>query len=443
MQMKMQEITHPEDLPANLARFRTLAEGGPDYLAEKRYIRKNGSELWVRNHVNGIRDSSGKVTSIVAISIDITEQRQQEDSLRASEARYRIFVDHATDGFFLHDGEGRIADVNRHACETLGYSRDELIAKLPTFFDPDVTPEIIADRLSRLAKGETMAFDARHRRKDGSIFPVEVRIRPFEVEGIFYALSLSRDISERTRTEEELRNYAIQLRNLSRRAVGVQENERRHLARELHDEIGQMLYTISLSLHALDAVCDVAVRRRLEESINIVDQAIQQVHNLSLDLRPSMLDDLGLVSTIRWFARRQAQRAGFELEFAVDSSGEHLPADLEIACYRVAQEALTNVVRHAQARRVWVEIRLQEEEVQLAIRDDGVGFNPAAIERGAEHGARFGVLGMQERVELLGGQIEFTSTPGQGTAIRVRFPLLFQATSEANPQCRLPSERVR
>lgn len=436
MQMRMQEITHPEDLPANLIQFRALGEGGPDFLIEKRYIRKDGSVLRVRKHVNGIRDLSGKVTSIVAVSVDITEQRQHEEALRASEARYRIFVDHATDGLFLYDRDGHIVDVNRQACETLGYSRDELIGKTPADFDPDVTPEIIAFRRARLAKGETIAFDARRRRKDGSTFPVEVRIRPFEVDGHVYKLSLVHDITERTKTEEELRNYAQQLRDLSRRMIDVQEEERRHLARELHDEIGQILSAISVNLHALNGGFDAARRPRLEESISIVDRAIQQVHDLSLDLRPSMLDDLGLVSTIRWFAGRQAQRAGLELEFVADSSGERLPADLEIACYRVVQEALTNVVRHAQARHVRVEFRQHDEEVQLAIRDDGVGFNLAAVQQGAVRGASFGVLGMEERVELLGGQIEFTSNPGQGTGIQIRFPLSSQPTPKAESQAR-------
>ena len=115
-----------------------------------------------------------------------------------------------------------------------------------------------------------------------------------------------------------------------------------------------------------------------------------------------------------------------------------MPADLEIACYRVVQEALTNVVRHAQARQVRVEFRQQEEEVQLVIRDDGVGFNLEAVQRGAARGASFGVLGMEERVELLGGQIEFTSNPGQGTGIQVRFPVVFPA----NPRGQVTSETV-
>jgi PAS domain S-box-containing protein len=434
MQMRMQEITHPADLPANLVQFHALAEGGPDFLFEKRSVRKDGSVLWVKSHVNGLRDLSGNVTSIVMVSVDITEQRQQEEALRASEARYRIFVDHATNGLFLHDGEGRVVDVNRHACESLGYSRQELIGKTPAAFDPDITPEIMAYRTSRLVKGETLAFDARQRRKDGSTFPVEVRVRPFEVDGQFYALSLAHDITERMKTEEALRNYAKQLRNVSQHMIDIQEEERRHLARELHDEIGQILSAIGVNLHALNTVSDAASRPRLEESIGIVDLAIQQVHDLSLDLRPSMLDDLGLVSTIRWFVDRLAQRTGLELEFIAESSGDRLPADLEIACYRVAQEALTNVVRHAQARHVRVEFRQQEEDVQLVIRDDGVGFNLDAIKLGATRGTSFGLLGMEERVELLGGQIEFTSHPGHGTGIQVSFPLSSQLAIKAESQ---------
>ena len=155
---------------------------------------------------------------------------------------------------------------------------------------------------------------------------------------------------ERQRAEEDLRDSVARLQVLSRRVVEVQEEERRHLARELHDEIGQVLSAISVNLHAVKGVCDAAAGPRIEESIHIVDQATQQVRNLSLDLRPSMLDDLGLVATLRWYADRQAQRAGFAVHFAVESSGARLPAELTIACFRVVQEALTNVVRHARAR---------------------------------------------------------------------------------------------
>ena len=155
---------------------------------------------------------------------------------------------------------------------------------------------------------------------------------------------VQRDIAERKQAEEALRDSAARLRALSRRVVEIQEQERRHVARELHDEIGQVLSAISVNLHAVKRVCDAAAWPRIEESIQIVDQATQQVRNLSLDLRPSMLDDLGLVATLRWYVDRQAQRAGLAVHFAAESSAASLPTELTTACFRVAQEALTNVV---------------------------------------------------------------------------------------------------
>jgi signal transduction histidine kinase len=213
------------------------------------------------------------------------------------------------------------------------------------------------------------------------------------------------------------------LQGLSRQLLEVQEAERRHLARELHDEIGQLLSTVNLNLQALKGSCDPGGRPRLEENIRIVENVLQQVRNLALDLRPSMLDDLGLVATLRWYADRRAHQAGFTLHFAAASSGTRLPPDLETVCYRVAQEALTNVARHAKARRVWVEFHQDEQEVRLQVRDDGVGFDRAAVRRRAEQGASLGLAGMQERVELMGGLIHVESSPGRGTTIRVRFPV--------------------
>ena len=162
---------------------------------------------------------------------------------------------------------------------------------------------------------------------------------------------------------------------------------------------------------------------RIEESISIIDGATQQVRNLSFDLRPAMLDDLGLAATLRWYADRQAQRGGFSVHLALEASGVDFPAELSIACFRVAQEALTNVLRHAKAQHVWVELRRRDGEIELAIRDDGIGFDPDNVRDRAGRGESFGLLGIKERVELLGGQTEVKSQTGQGTSIRVWLPL--------------------
>ena len=216
-------------------------------------------------------------------------------------------------------------------------------------------------------------------------------------------------------------NYADRLRVLSCKLLEIQEAERRHLARELHDELGQLLTMISVNMKSVRSKIDPALGTQLDDGIAIVDRAVECVRNLSLDLRPSILDDFGLEAALRWYTNRLAERTGLAVTFVVDSSlSVELRADVQTACFRVAQEALTNVVRHAQARTACVEWRQQETQVDLSIVDDGVGFDVARARQRAAHGSSFGLLGMQERVQLLGGQIEFLSQPGAGTTIHVR-----------------------
>lgn len=219
-------------------------------------------------------------------------------------------------------------------------------------------------------------------------------------------------------------NYADRLRVLSRKLMEIQEAERRHLARELHDELGQLLTMISVNMKSVRSKIDPGLGSLLDDGIAIVDRAVDRVRNLSLDLRPSILDDFGLEAALRWYTSRLAERTGLNVTFIVDSSGSaELPAEVRTACFRVAQEALTNVVRHAQAHTARVELHQQETQVDLSIIDDGIGFDVARARKRAALGSSFGLLGMQERVQLLGGQIEFLSQPGAGTTIHVRLPV--------------------
>jgi signal transduction histidine kinase len=229
---------------------------------------------------------------------------------------------------------------------------------------------------------------------------------------------------ENARLFEQVRTGRERLQILSRRMVEVQEGERRHIARELHDQIGQVLTAVKINLQAMQRLrgkgpLSVAVG----DNIGTVERAIQEVRNLSLDLRPSVLDDLGLVPALRSYVDRQAQRAGFVVQFVADPPELRAPSDIETACFRVAQEALTNVVRHAQARRVRAEVRHRGAGLELLVQDDGVGFDLAAARKQASPEASLGLLGMEERVQLMGGQIVMESAPGRGTTIRVRFPL--------------------
>jgi len=213
------------------------------------------------------------------------------------------------------------------------------------------------------------------------------------------------------------------LQALSHRLIEVQEVERRTIARELHDEIGQSLTSVKINLQTMQHLNDSpTLATHLEDGIRIIDQALHQVRNLSFDLRPSLLDDLGLVPALRSLLKRQAQRARLQASFRAGPIQQQIPPQVEIACFRIVQESLTNVMRHAQAQQVIVELGSDRQALHLLIRDDGIGFDVQAALQHAAGGDGLGLLGMEERAVLAGGRLTIQSTPGQGTEIQAHFP---------------------
>ena len=235
---------------------------------------------------------------------------------------------------------------------------------------------------------------------------------------------------QNARLFEQVERASRSLQHLSQQLLEVQESERRHLSRELHDEIGQSLTAVKVNLQAIERTNDLSeLSPQLNESIGIIERALQQVRDLSLDLRPSLLDDLGVVAALRWYTDRQAQRAGFEASFAANIHEIRLPAEIETTCFRVVQEALTNIVRHAHAKHVQIELAQLETQLELRICDDGIGFDvKSALERGTGDFS-LGLLGMQERAQLIGGKILIFSDPQRGTEIQASFPLSKSKTS--------------
>jgi PAS domain S-box-containing protein len=242
---------------------------------------------------------------------------------------------------------------------------------------------------------------------------------------------------ENARLFDQVRKARMELEALSRRLVVVQETERRSVARELHDEIGQTLTAVKISLQTIRRLPEIT-DSILAETISTVERSLQQVRSLSLDLRPSLLDDLGLVPAVRWYLNHQAQRTGLRVQLTADSIQARLLPELELACFRIVQEAMTNVMRHAQAQRVWVELQQQPAGAEsgqaavlsLTIRDDGMGFDVRTARERAAHGQSLGLLGMEERAHLIGGQIQIESGPAQGTRIHARFPLKYPVSQE-------------
>ncbi|MGB3201031.1 MAG: PAS domain S-box protein [Nodosilinea sp.] len=229
---------------------------------------------------------------------------------------------------------------------------------------------------------------------------------------------------QNARLFEQVKGDRARLHALSRQLLEAQETERRFLAHELHDEVGQALTAIKLNLHRLDRIVKAPqANAPLQDCLSIVDEALQQIRNLSLDLRPSMLDDLGLVPALRWYINRHATRTGLKEILVCDPPPQGLPASTETACFRIVQEALTNIARHAQAQTVTITLSQTDHTLHLSIQDDGVGFNLEAIGRARTEGTSLGLLGMEERGLLIGGQLTIISALGEGTQILLRVPV--------------------
>lgn len=228
----------------------------------------------------------------------------------------------------------------------------------------------------------------------------------------------------RRRDEQALLHARLRLQALSNRMLEMQEAERRHIARELHDEIGQSLTAIKLNLEALTRrIADERVRGLAAEIAGVAGQVLDQVRRLSLDLRPPQLDDLGLLAALQWLVKRHTRDDGPAIELVAPDDLPRLGGQAETACFRVAQEALTNVLRHAGATSVRIELKNEDGQFCLDVHDDGRGFDLAAARARALEGASLGLVGMNERVALAGGEIRLASRSGTGTHVRACFPL--------------------
>ncbi|MDR3370340.1 response regulator [Rhodoferax sp.] len=224
------------------------------------------------------------------------------------------------------------------------------------------------------------------------------------------------------KAEAKLLTTTRQLQALSRRVLEVQEQERRRVALELHDELGQSLTAIKINLQLGERFKDQVPADLYQENIRIVEEALQQVRTLATALRPSVLDDLGLAPALKWVAEQSANRGGFEVQFHHERELGRLAPEIETACFRIVQEALTNISRHAKPSKVQINLCREADDMVLTVSDDGLGFDTAAMLERATTGSSLGVLGMRERATLVGGQLDIQSQPGEGSVVELRCP---------------------
>ena len=351
----------------------------------------------------------------------IAERKRAEVALRESEERYRELFENARDAIYVHDLQGNYIRVN-HAAEILsGYKREEIVGH--NFLQFVAAGDLTFGRKTFYAKlaeeGET-AFEVDVIAKDGRRVPVDVRTRAIYENGVMVGVQgIARDITERKLAQDALQMFSRQL-------IEAQEDERRRISRELHDQIGQVLTAIKMNLHTVQEVRQVSeIGCYVKDNLEAVDEALRLVRDLSVDLRPPVLDDFGLVTALCWYVDRYTRRTGLEVDVIIElpDQNQRFSRDVETACFRIAQEALTNIVRHAQPSQVSLQLGKDGNVLLLSIKDDGVGFDLESLRRRAPRAATLGLISMQERAYAAGGALEIDSAISKGTEVRFKLNL--------------------
>lgn len=397
------------------------------------------------------------------------ELRQARDEVEAALARYTDLYDFAPVGYFSLDETGTILDANLTGAAMLGAERSRIVGrKLQRFVVPSDQPVIEIFLSDVFAGTERRVCEARLRSIDGAVFwadfqgssaarpggkerwcrvavsnisalkraeDAQARLDEMAARNLELSLEIQRRHAVETSLKKSERHYARllaesnrmqeQLRHLSRGIFHAQEDERRRISRELHDEVAQSAVGMNLHLEILsrEAVGKSTARQaRIATTRKLLSELLDAVHRCSRDLRPAVLDDLGLVPALKSFTRDFASRTGIQVKFAPVPAAERLSNDKRTVLYRVAQEALNNVAKHARATRAEVSMAEADGVVRLEVADDGKAFRvEGALSPGKSR--RLGLLGMRERVEMVGGTFSVESAPGRGTRVRASIPL--------------------
>jgi PAS domain S-box-containing protein len=426
-----EQLLHPDDLARARELNDAVAQGDRAYEAEFRLRHKAGHYIDVLSRGLPMRrELGGPVVRIVGTHFDLTERKRAEAALRESEERLRFAFEGAQEGVYDLNIETGSVVYSSHWKRMLGYSDEEIEPHISAF-ERLLHPED-RDRALRLndavASGDRpYELEFRLLHKDGHYVHVLSRGFPVRREpggAVVRIVGTHLDLTERKQAEEvrERQRSERARTELLGRLVFAQEDERRRIAREMHDQFGEQLTSLGLRIRALKETC--TDRPEVWMQVRALEQVAQQldrdVDHLVWELRPTALDDLGLRAALVNYVQDWSARVNVPVELhTAGVTTDRLSSEIETTLYRIAQEALNNIAKHARAGVVEVILERRADHVSLIVEDDGVGFDPGGLNG---DGRGFGLLGMQERAALVGATLEIESAPGEGTTILVRMP---------------------
>jgi PAS domain S-box-containing protein len=368
-----------------------------------------------------LRATDGTIYAALAISYDISGLKTIEERLRESEERLRLIIESVRDyAIFTTDLDGVVNGWNHGAELCFGFAEEEIIGRsAEIIYTPEDRDDGVLAKEMQTALAEGRAEDERfHVRKDGSRFFASGVTQPLKDGKMDGFVKVSRDMTDRIKAEE-----IIHEKEVLQKLVGAQEDERKRLARDLHDELGQQLTALRLKLELLGGLREgvAELRAQIDEAQAIAESIDAGVDFIAWELRPAMLDDLGLYAASERFLDEWSKHSGVKIEFiAPEDANERFATETEINLYRIVQEALNNIRKHARAGRAGVLFDTRGGSINLVIEDDGSGFDP---ENGEITGKGLGLIGIRERAALIGGTVQIESSPGRGTTVYVRVPV--------------------
>ena len=383
-----------------------------------------GLELRVAERTRALEDA------VSELSRTLEEQKQVEKDLVEAKRLYQAVVEDSRTGVLIEQ-EGRVRFANKKSARILGYCLEELTGtESIRLVHPDYRARVVEWERARL-RGQDAPFEYESKglRQDGSSFWVLMRNVVITFGGKPATLVNVIDFTKRKEFEEALRNSELELRALSSKLLSAEEMERKRIARELHDGIGQSLSAVKFSVEnaveGLRGVSDSQVVRSFEAVVPLIQSTIEEVRRIVMDLRPSMLDDLGIIATTSWFCREFKRiHPSVDVRKTFTLREDDVPDPLKTVVYRVLQEALNNVAKHSGADHVRVCMDKSDGSLALVVEDNGKGFDVDEVTLGGAHRKGFGLTSMRERAELTGGAFSMSSRLGEGTSLRVTWPLL-------------------
>lgn len=405
-----------------LDRKRSDSDGVTQTL-ELEMVCKDGSHIWVEITASLIHDSRGRPAGFVGMTRDITERKRAEEALRQSEETYRAIFTNTGTAMVIIEEDTTISLANSEFEHLSGYSREDIEGKMSwtEFVLQEDIYRMMKYHVVRRMQGGTAPrnYDLRFKDRHGRL--KDLHVTATLLPGTRKSLISLLDITETKKASEELKISQEQLRNLHKHSQDVRERERTRIAREIHDELGQVLTALKMDLSYLAKKLPPepsSLRTKVDHMLTFVDKTIQSVKRITMDLRPGLLDHLGLVAAMEWQADEFQGRTGIRCSLMVEPDDIILRPDQATSVFRIFQEALTNVARHSQATDVRTSLIAKEGILEMTVRDNGIGITEEQIQSAKS----YGLMGIKERAYFCGGRADISGKKGEGTTVVISIP---------------------